>query len=218
MDEQEILNAAAQAANVEAPQAPAVEIPQAPVFEAPKAPEFTAPLQPQYQPPQYQPQPQYQAPQYQAPQQPQYQAPQYQQPQYQAPQYPQYQQPQYQQPQYRAPQYQPAPAAAPAKGSKVGNIMGIIGFACSMLAVLLGFIGIAKLSGSIFELKSALSLWIWSLVFCIPGLVCGIIGLAKKGKKGFALTAVIVSAILLLLAIIFIAVIAEEVSSYRYYW
>lgn len=194
MDEQEILNAAAQAADV----------------EAPKAPEFTAPQQPQYQPPQYQPQPQYQAPQYQP--QPQYQAP-------QQPQYPQYQQPQYQQPQYRAPQYQPAPAAAPAKGSKVGNIMGIIGFACSMLALLLGFIGLVEiLDGSFYQLESALSLWVWSLVFCIPGLVCGIIGLAKKGKKGFALTAVIVSAILLLLAIIFIAVIAEEVSSYRYYW
>jgi len=74
--------------------------------------------------------------QQQAPVQPAYQQPAYQQPAYQQPMYqqPMYQQPMYQQPMYQQPAYQ-APVSGGSKGAKiVGMILGIIGFAMSIIS------------------------------------------------------------------------------------
>lgn len=135
-------------------------------------------------------------------------------------QYPRYESLWYEQPYHveQTKQDQPAPVATPAGRSKGGLILSIIGFGAAMLSLVLGIGGLTKLDGSRIELGGTIVLWTLSLVLAVSGLVCGIIGLAKKGNKRLALAAIIISAILLLVAIIFIAVISEEMNGYNYYW
>lgn len=149
-----------------------------------------------------------QAPQYQAPQQPQYQpAPQYQQPQYQAPQY---QQPQYQ----PAPQYQQPVRYQPAEPEKGHNGAGGTGFAFGIVTLILSFftLGMNYVSGSVFA--------ILALIFAIPGLVCSIVGLAKKNAtKALA----IIGLIFVLIGIGIVAwrlyaIYAIGSAAYRYYY
>ena len=140
-----------------------------------------------------------QQPQYQAPQQPQYQAPQ--QPQYQAPQQPQYQQPQYQQPQYQQPQYpqyhQPYQAAP-----KRGNGPGVTSFVLSCIATILCWFPFVN---------------IVALVFCIIGLICGIVGL-KRIPKWSAVAGLIISIIFLIISIIMIIVYWDVMFVASYLW
>ena len=165
------------------------------------------PYEQTYQQPQYQ-QPQYQQPQYQ---QPQYQQPQYQQPQYQQPQYqqPQYQQPQYQQPLYQQPLYQPQQYPAyrqPVQGGGAAKAFAIVSFVagCIALGILMVIVmATTSTSSNPYRYSSAragmaaVSL-IYGMITSVPGLIFGIIAMAKKTNKfPLALLGIIFSASLL---------------------
>ena len=169
-------------------------------FDQPK-PQYQPP-QPQYMPPQYQP-PQYQQPpQYMPPQQ-QYmqQPPQYQPPQYR-PQPNEYYRPV--QPQYHQVYRQPVPGGGAAKAfAIVAFVAGCISI--SILVVLLMATGTIS-----FDLKyrsgrgalSALALT-YGFIFSVPGLVFGIVAMAKKTNKfPLAILGTIFCASLLLYGII----------------
>ena len=169
---------------------------------------------PQYQPPQYQP-PQYRQPQYQPPQYPQYQPPQYQPPQYQPPQYqpPQYQPPQYDPQQYQPPQYQPQQYDQfnqPVPVSKAARVFSILSFVfgCIVAFFLLTLLVSSK-GTDIFNYSSSSSSAkgtpdiVGGVVLAIPGLVFGIIALAKKTTKfPLALLGTVFNGIFLLFCLI----------------
>lgn len=163
-------------------------------FEQPK-PQYQPP-QPQYQP-QYQQPPQYMPPQQQYMQQP----PQYQPPQYR-PQPNEYYRPV--QPQYHQVYRQPVPGGGAAKAfAIVAFVAGCISI--SILVVLLMATGTIS-----FDLKyrsgrgalSALALT-YGFIFSVPGLVFGIVAMAKKTNKfPLAILGTIFCASLLLYGII----------------
>ena len=164
-------------------------------------------------------QPQYQQPQYQ---QPQYQPPQYQQPQYQPPQYgqPQYGQPQYGQPQYQQPLYQPQqyqqmypqyPAyRKPVQGGGAAKAFAIVSFVagCIALFILMMMLMFSTPStGDFLRSRSTRSAFAaialtYGTVISVPGLIFGIVAMAKKTNKfTFALLGIIFSASLLLFGV-----------------
>ena len=164
-------------------------------FEQPK-PQYQPP-QTQYMPPQYQQPPQYMPPQQQYMQQP----PQYQPPQYR-PQPNEYYRPV--QPQYHQVYRQPVPGGGAAKAfAIVAFVAGCISI--SILVVLLMATGTIS-----FDLKyrsgrgalSALALT-YGFIFSVPGLVFGIVAMAKKTNKfPLAILGTIFCASLLLYGII----------------
>lgn len=145
-------------------------------------------------------------PQYQPPQQQQYmQQPQYQQPQYQPPQYqpPQYRPQQYQQP--PQPQYRPQPNEyyrpvqpqyhqvyrQPVQGGGAAKAFAIVAFAagCISISILALLIMDASIiSTSAYKYSSDRAAWAalaltYSFICSIPGLVFGIVAMAKKTNK-----------------------------------
>ena len=162
-----------------------------PYGEAPQAAE------PQYQqPPQYQP--------------PQYQQPQYQQPQYGQPQYgqPQYGQPLYQQPLYQPPQYQQYPAyRQPVRGGGAAKAFAIVSFVAGCIALgifMLIIMATTSTSHNVYRYSTeragiaAMSL-VYGMLTSVPGLIFGIIAMAKKTNKfTLALLGIIFSASLLI--------------------
>ena len=139
-------------------------------------------------------------------QQPQYQQPQYQQPQYQQPQYgqPQYQQPLYQQPLYQPQQY---PAyRQPVQGGGAAKAFAIVSFVagCIALGILMVIVmATTSTSSNPYRYNSAragmaaVSL-VYGMITSVPGLIFGIIAMAKKTNKfPLALLGIIFSASLL---------------------
>ena len=140
-----------------------------------------------------------------------YQQPQYQQPQYQQPQYqqPQYQQPQYQQPLYQQPLYQPQQYPAyrqPVQGGGAAKAFAIVSFVagCIALGILMVIVmATTSTSSNPYRYNSAragmaaVSL-VYGMITSVPGLIFGIIAMAKKTNKfPLALLGIIFSASLL---------------------
>ena len=156
------------------------------------------------------PQPVAQQPVYAAPQQPQY-----------PPQQPVYQQPVYQQPVYQqppqAPVYQQAPAApAQEKKSAAAIVFPILSAVFALLALLLSiFAGqiyhsFIMAGAPVYVIILAVS--IVRIIFCIPSLVFGIIGLIKsiKAKK---IVGIILAALGLLLALYVLITACSSISN-----
>ena len=140
-----------------------------------------------------------------------YQQPQYQQPQYQQPQYqqPQYQQPQSQQPLYQQPLYQPQQYPAyrqPVQGGGAAKAFAIVSFVagCIALGILMVIVmATTSTSSNPYRYNSAragmaaVSL-VYGMITSVPGLIFGIIAMAKKTNKfPLALLGIIFSASLL---------------------
>ena len=130
----------------------------------------------------------------------------YQQPQYQQPQY---QQPQYQQPLYQQPLYQPQQYPAyrqPVQGGGAAKAFAIVSFVagCIALGILMVIVmATTSTSSNPYRYNSAragmaaVSL-VYGMITSVPGLIFGIIAMAKKTNKfPLALLGIIFSASLL---------------------
>lgn len=144
----------------------------------------------------------------QAPEQPNYQQPMYQQPNYQQPMYqqPDYQQPGYQQSPYQQMPEQPVyqqPYAVPVQSTNSTSGLSIAGFVIGIVALV----------------SSCILSWI-SVLIGLVGLILAIVGQVKK-KSGMGVAAIIVSAIGIVLGIVFFCVymyvIVNDPSYYRYF-
>ena len=205
LEEQTPKEAPAEAAN------PYEARPNPAAFEQPK-PQYQPP-QPQYMPPQYQP-PQYQQPQYQQP------------PQYRPPQQQYMQQP----PQYQPPQYRPQPSEyyrpvqpqyhqvyrQPVPGGGAAKAFAIVAFVAGCISISILLVLLMSTGTISFNLKyrsgrgalAALALT-YGFIFSVPGLVFGIVAMAKKTNKfPLAILGTIFCASLLLYGIIMLMSIA----------